>query len=101
MKVFQIVLPFNDEHNQPCPRRHQEWQALVLNLTGGYTRQDGAYGYWRDPDGTIIADQNVIYTVACSWVIFRKIMGQTFHIFHDQKAIFWAEIGTATIEYRP
>lgn len=95
MKLFLIALP----PSPPMMVRHQ-WENFAAEIAGGYTRLGEVRGAWRDPNGAMIYEPMMQYQVATTHDQWRRLVALAFELFPNEQAIFWAEIGTATIETR-
>jgi hypothetical protein len=107
MKLFQLTLPIevhDERYAWPSVRstadEREELEAFIAEEVGGFSRSAGYYGVWYDKEGKRYEDRNVVYQIACHPDTFRSIVAKAFELFYFEKALFWAEIGTAEIEYR-
>ena len=101
MKLYEIILPDHDNLGKPFLTQHGLWQERALAQAGGYTELPVANGLWRDPqDSRDYYEKVIIYRIACEQHIFLSLVAEAFKLFSDQKAIFTAEIGEATIFQR-
>lgn len=102
MKLYEIVLPEHDNLGKPYLTQHGLWQERALVQAGGYTELPLATGMWFNHiDGAVYQDKVITYHIACEPHIFLSLVAEAFKLFNDQKAIFTAEIGEATIYRRP
>lgn len=100
MNLYEIALPERDNSCGQLAEAHWLWRKAALDLAGGYTERPTGYGFWRDNGGMVFEDRMVSYRVACEPDVWAKLVAKAFDLFPDQVAIFHAQLGTATIEYR-
>lgn len=99
MRYYEIHVPQNDNAGRSYESALVEFRDYLLNVCGGYHRLDPVQGAWRD-NGKNYVETMIPFHVACEPETFAKVLAQAFRIFHDQLAIFTAEIGAATIHER-
>jgi hypothetical protein len=107
MKLFQLTLPIevhDERYAWPGVRATADERAalerFVCEEVGGFSKSSGHFGVWYDGEGKRYEDRNIVYQIACHPDTFRSILAKAFELFHFEKAILWAELGTATVEYR-
>jgi hypothetical protein len=115
MNLYQITLPafaklsdaspHVDEWRKTMLEKAVEWRKTVLEKAGGYTQLNAAQGAWIDETHDTrrhpISDILTVYQIACEPAAWRAIVAKAFECFPNEKAIFWAQIGDATVEFRP
>ena len=101
MKYFEIQVPCTRNDGKSYSFRRGKFEQGLLQYAGGYSKaiQD-VEGVWQDKHGKVYREAMVPYRVACDAVAFEKILSAAFDLFDDQHAIFYAEIGEATIRNR-
>jgi hypothetical protein len=97
MNLYEILLPVTDNDGADMGGAHNAFRNFLLEKVGGYTQAAPVRGAWLDGAATY-HDTLVPYRVTCSPDGWRKIVRRAFELWPDQKAIFHAHIGTATIE---
>lgn len=98
MKLYEFLLPVNDNLGRTTIIGCERFLQSALRLTGGYTQLRNAIGAWKaDKD---YYDFVLPVRVACSEEHRDNLLEIAFELFPDQKAIFVAEIGEATIYER-
>lgn len=100
MRLYQFNLPHhtNDvQHNYAAER--MEWCKRAVSLTGSCNTLGDAFGQWQD-GAKLYREHMHIYQVAGSPQDAQMLLADAFKLFPDQKAIFYAEIGTANIVAR-
>ena len=101
MQLFEIALPDVDAHAEDYGYERFAWKEEALEFAGGYTVLGKGRGAWRDPKTDIVwAETMHWYQVACDVNTMSDLVAHAFRLFPDQKAIFYAEIGWATIRNR-
>ena len=101
MRLYEFVLPLLDNNKGNLRPEHALFRTSMLEVAGGYTQAFNAQGAWRDPkSGRDFYDEVVPYRVATDENGYRLLLNKAFTIFHDQAAIFVAEIGAATVHER-
>jgi hypothetical protein len=101
MNTYEIYLPtLTNDRARSYEAARIKWQALALDLAGGYTRYPFVDGAWRGAGGRTELDQMVPYRVACSSVIWADLLAQAFALFPDQAAIMFTKLGKAEIVNR-
>lgn len=97
MQLFEIVLPVLDNSGQSYEGSHIAFREYLLDAVGGYTLEPNAAGGWRDDKGTTYLDVVTPYRVACEPEQWAHVVNKAAELFSDQLALFWSNIGTATI----
>jgi hypothetical protein len=66
VKEYGILVPLADNAGEAFPSQIFEMlEAELLDHFGGFTRQDGGTGVWRDPaTNRVYRDPNCVYIVA-------------------------------------
>lgn len=101
MLLYEIALPKLDNAGRDCTAALLAWEQVALTNAGGFTRLPHAVGAWRGNDGREYHDIMQCYRVAVDTAPqFAPLLNSAFVLFPDQVAIFYAQIGTATIRYR-
>ena len=101
MKLYQLTLPVLDNQGHSMVSAIDALDAYTLEVVGGCSRSGGISGLWRDQhNDKVYADQLVAWHIATAETVFRLVLAKAFELWPDQLAIFWAQIGTATIEHR-
>ncbi len=100
LKQYEIVLPCDDNLGRTNARALAEFEKFLLNHNNGFTRNARCQGAWKDDTGKVYLDELVPYRVACGADAWAAILTMAFALFNDQKAIYYAEIGTAHIVER-
>jgi len=101
-KLYEIAVPTRDNKGKSYEKSIALFEEQLLAYADGFTRMPNAEGYWRDPkSGKVYFDVMRGYRVATSGKIFARIVDRAFDLFHDQLAIFTADIGSARIVSRP
>ena len=101
MKHFEILLPVVSNDKKPYIAALATWERAALKIAGGFTELPLASGVWRDEaTGETYRDAVQPYRVACSREQWAQLVMEAFRLFPDQLAIFYCELGEATIETR-
>lgn len=102
MRAFLLALPLADNAGKELNGAHATFQKIALSIAGGYTKRPSGEGVWQDPaDGRVYYDRMVPYVFACERATFDQVKRLAFDIFADQVALYWEDLGEATIERRP
>lgn len=99
MNLYEIQIPVRTNDGKGYGPQRYAFEKWLLQYAGGYSRLPDIAGAWLDA-GKVYAEAMVPYHVACSAEAFEKIISAAFDLFRDQHAIFYAEIGEATIRHR-
>lgn len=98
MHLYELALPVRDNRGRPFDLQHDIFRADMLGAAGGYTELPVARGVWRGDDGCTYRSEMRAYRIACEHPLtFAQLIARAFDLFDDQVALFYAEIGTATI----
>lgn len=100
LKFYQVTLPAKDNDGHDLLRNHLRFQSAVTELAGGYTRLRQSYGGWNNAAGETIEEPVIPYQIATTEETWPKIIALVGSLFADQDAIFYAELGMATIVER-
>lgn len=101
MKLFEIMIPSTTNAGDSYTPQRAEFEEFVLRCAGGLTRGDLCHGLWRPPGEFITyVDGMYPYKIACTERQFARILRFAFKVFADQKSLFTAEVGYATIHSR-
>jgi hypothetical protein len=100
LNFYTIALPFFDNAGDTYAEAHSAWLRYAASAAGGYTVLPRVTGVWIDDAGKRYVDELVQYQIACDEETWRELVVCAFILFPDQKAVFHARIGTATIEER-
>lgn len=102
LKLYEIAVPTKDNNGKSYEKELALFEEQMLAYADGFTRMPNAEGYWRDPkSGKVYFDIMRGYRIATKPKIFARIVDRAFDLFHDQLAIFTADIGSAKILPRP
>lgn len=98
MNFYLFILPIADNAGRDYAEAHRLWTYLA----GDYTVLPGlATGVWVDEKtGQTYKERVVQYQVACDPEKHSQLVKAAFDFFPDQKAIFSALVGAASIQYR-
>ncbi len=99
MNLYQILLPSKTNAGEGYQQAHTWWKESAMDVAGAFTKANAVQGMWIDSEqwyGEILTP----YYVACTPEQWRILVNKAFELFSDQKAIFHALIGDATIEFR-
>lgn len=97
MQLYEIVLPVEDNSGNSYEGSHIAFREWLLNEIGGYTQQPNSAGGWKDESGRSYYDILTPYRVACESKQWDSVISKASQLFHDQLALMWSNIGTATI----
>lgn len=100
MKLYEFFLPVNDNSGAATGLARAQFQEDVLQECGGFSMGAHKRGAWADNTGKVFYDEIAPITIACEPIQRDWLLRRAFELFPDQKAIFVAEIGEATIYER-
>lgn len=99
MRLYQFNLPTHTNEGRNTEQARKNWALEALERAGGFTELPRARGVWRGDERDY--DEGVIaYQVACSDDVRGQLLDAAFLYFPDQEAIFFADLGPASIVVR-
>lgn len=101
MRLYEIILPVLDNQGQPTREAHAAFRSRLRSLSGGFTYSNVS-GEWTDDQGQVFTDDSIAYRFAepesrQASTAIPHIVSLAARLFPDQLAIFWAQVGDATI----
>lgn len=100
MKLYEFFLPVYDNSGATTGLARAQFRKDALQECGGFSLGSRRRGAWIDNTGKVFYDVIAPITIACEPTQRDLLLERAFELFPDQKAIFVAEIGTATIYER-
>lgn len=100
LHYFEIHVPIRDNSGVDTFKRREEFARRLMIYAGGLNTFN-TYGNWTDETGAEYPEAIAVYRVAKEGnadLITRELRAMAKQVFEDQKTIFVAQIGTATIE---
>lgn len=67
MRESSFIAPIADNKGNETTTAQWVAESALLGAFGGYTKESGISGAWRDPQGRIHHDESVRYSVAADW----------------------------------
>lgn len=67
MLESSFIAPLHDNNGNEVTAATWVAEAALLATFGGYTREDGITGAWRDGKGRVYHDESARYVVASDW----------------------------------
>lgn len=99
MKLFELQLPHYTNAGLTTVDAMREFEQWCYAETAGFSRRASVTGCWAS-GARRYQELMTPYHFACDAADFEAILAKAFELFPDQLAIYFAEIGTATIRER-
>lgn len=100
MHYYEIHVPLRTNDGLDYSHIIEEFENEVLTMCNGYHRLPEVKGAWRENGKDFIETMIPFHIASDEPMILTKIKSIAFELFADQYAIFTAEIGEATINFR-
>ena len=99
--LMRIIVPVKDNTGRQMMAGHTQFRDTIIGVSGGVT-EIYVIGHWRGFDGILSSEVGMAYDFTVRTDLELETIKRAFwRLFPDQKALFVAQLGYASIEERP
>ena len=100
MKLWEILVPASGNAEKFTYEHHLEWDAFVMDISGGLTVLKAGKGQWISPDDTLFKDRVIPCRIACTKEEIDRIIDFTINHYNQEAVMCYCISNEVIIKYR-